>query len=115
MRQFAGIVDVVMASAQTELELDSLSFEEILERLERVVARLEQGDAPLEDALSTFEQGVALSRLGNKRLDAAERRIEQLLQNGQTAPLEDSSSDKPKAARKASQKPTANKETTGDE
>ena len=58
---------------------DALSFEQILERLEGVVASLEQGDAPLEQALSTFERGIALARLGSRRLDDAERRIEALL------------------------------------
>jgi exodeoxyribonuclease VII small subunit len=70
---------------------ESLSFEQILERLERVVTALEQGDAPLEQALSTFEQGVALARLGSRRLDEAERRIEALLGGDElrTRPLED--------------------------
>lgn len=60
-------------------EDDSLSFEQILERLEAVVGTLEQGDAPLEQALSAFERGVALARLGSRRLDEAERRVELLL------------------------------------
>lgn len=58
---------------------DELSFEQILEQLEHVVESLEQGDVPLEQALSTFERGVALSRLGARRLDEAERRIEVLM------------------------------------
>lgn len=56
-----------------------LSFEQILEKLEAVVEALEQGDRPLEAALATFEQGVALARNGARRLDEAERRIEILL------------------------------------
>ncbi len=59
----------------------ALSFEQILERLEGVVEQLEDGEIPLEQALATFEQGIALSRLGQKRLDDAERRIEVLLQD----------------------------------
>ena len=69
---------------------DALSFEQLLERLEGVVATLEQGDAPLEQALSTFERGIALARLGSRRLDDAERRIEALLGDGdelRTRPL----------------------------
>jgi exodeoxyribonuclease VII small subunit len=58
---------------------DQLSFEQILDHLETVVAALEQGDAPLEQALTTFERGVALARQGARRLDEAERRIEVLL------------------------------------
>ena len=57
----------------------NLAFEQLLARLESVVQSLEQGDAPLEEALSTFERGVALARQGARRLDEAERRIEILL------------------------------------
>jgi exodeoxyribonuclease VII small subunit len=67
--------------------LEGLSFEQLLERLEGVVDALEQGDAPLEEALSTFERGVLLSRLGAQRLDEAEQRVELLLRNGRTRPL----------------------------
>ena len=54
-------------------------FEEILARLTRVVETLEQGDLPLEKSLEVFEEGVRLSRLGARRLDDAERRVEILL------------------------------------
>ena len=64
-------------------ERENLSFEQILAQLSQVVERLEAGEIPLEQALSTFEQGVALSRLGAKRLDDAERRIEVLLREDQ--------------------------------
>ena len=62
---------------------ETLSFEQILAQLSQVVERLEAGEIPLEQALLTFEQGVALSRLGAKRLDEAERRIEVLLRDDQ--------------------------------
>lgn len=58
---------------------DELSFEQILEKLSGVVEALEEGEIPLEQALLTFEQGIALSRVGARRLDEAERRIEVLL------------------------------------
>lgn len=75
---------------------EDLAFEDILDRLERVVASLEQPDMPLEQALASFEQGVTLSRLGARRLEEAERRIEVLLRDGngtRTRPLEQESSD----------------------
>lgn len=79
--------------------LESLSFEQILEKLSGVVESLEEGDVPLEQALLTFEQGIALSRLGARRLDEAERRIEVLLRpegtedRVQTRPLQVESDD----------------------
>ena len=57
-----------------------------MERLEGLVDRLESGDLPLEEALAAFEEGVALSRRCASELDAAERRIELLVeQNGELA------------------------------
>jgi exodeoxyribonuclease VII small subunit len=75
-------------------DTDALSFEQILERLAVVVEQLEDGEIPLEQALATFEQGIALSRVGQKRLDEAERRIELLLSDEpggalQTRPLKE--------------------------
>jgi len=56
-----------------------LSFEASLERLEAIVNELESGDVALERALAAFEEGVALSRRCTGQLEAAERRIEQLV------------------------------------
>lgn len=58
-------------------------FEQVLTRLEQMVAELEQGELPLEHSLATFEAGIALARLGAKRLDEAEKRIEVLLSNSE--------------------------------
>lgn len=66
------------------------SFEQILARLEHVVERLESGELPLEESLAIFEEGIRLSRAGAKRLDDAERRVEELLEGGdstRTRPL----------------------------
>ena len=60
----------------------NLSFEAALERLESIVEQLEAGDLELEAALAAFEEGVALSRRCAGELDAAERRIEILVQVG---------------------------------
>jgi exodeoxyribonuclease VII small subunit len=55
------------------------SFEEALKGLEAVVARLESGEAPLEESIRLFEEGMALSEICRKRLDEADRKIELLL------------------------------------
>ncbi len=56
-------------------------FEAALERLEEIVKELEAGDLPLEQSLKLFEEGIKLSRLCNKRLEDAERRVEVLLKD----------------------------------
>ncbi|MBI2892925.1 MAG: exodeoxyribonuclease VII small subunit [Deltaproteobacteria bacterium] len=59
---------------------DDATFEQILDGLRSIVEHLEEGDLPLERSLEVFEEGIRLSRLGARRLDAAEKRIEELLQ-----------------------------------
>jgi exodeoxyribonuclease VII small subunit len=56
------------------------SFEEALGQLEALVARLEAGDLPLEEALRAFEEGIRLTRLCSTRLEDAERRVQLLTQ-----------------------------------
>jgi len=54
------------------------SFEELSRQLEDVLALLERGDLPLEEALQAYERGVALVRECNDLLDRAELRISEL-------------------------------------
>jgi exodeoxyribonuclease VII small subunit len=65
----------------------NVSLEKILERLGSVVEKLERGDVPLEQALTMFEEGVKLAREGQRRLDAAEARIEALASDGSTSEI----------------------------
>jgi exodeoxyribonuclease VII small subunit len=59
-------------------------FEQSLTELEALVAKLEQGDVPLEDALKTFERGVALTRQCQTALRTAQQKVEVLLaRNGE--------------------------------
>lgn len=56
-------------------------FEAALARLEEIVKELESGDLPLDLSLKLFEEGIKLSRLCNKKLEEAERRVEILLKD----------------------------------
>lgn len=58
-------------------------FEEALARLEEIVRRLESGEAPLNESLGLFEEGVKLVKLCGSRLDEAERKITVLTGNGE--------------------------------
>ena len=60
---------------------ETTSFEAALEKLERIVDRLEKGELSLEESLRLYEEGIALSRLCHGRLEEAEGRIELLLKN----------------------------------
>ena len=54
------------------------SFEELQRELDDVVARLERGDVPVDDAIALFRRGEELYRECVERLQAAELRIEEL-------------------------------------
>lgn len=56
-----------------------VSFEDAVKRLSEIVQKLERGDLPLEESLRLFEEGVALSRASQERLDSAQKRVEELL------------------------------------
>lgn len=51
------------------------TFEENLATLETIVAQLEQGDIPLERALTQFQKGVALSKELQTTLQDAEKTL----------------------------------------
>ena len=46
-----------------------VTFEQAMARLEEIVKQLEQGDAPLEDALALFEEGTRLMKKCTTQLD----------------------------------------------
>jgi len=54
-------------------------FEQSLAELEALVAKLEQGEVPLEEALKAFERGVALTRQCQTALRTAQQKVEVLL------------------------------------
>ena len=56
--------------------MTDLNFEECLQRLEQIVGALEAGNLPLEESLTVFEEGIAISRRCARYLEDAERRIE---------------------------------------
>ena len=58
-------------------------FDDGMAELEGIVARLERGELPLEEALAAFEAGIGLVRELNRRLSEAEARIELLSRDAQ--------------------------------
>jgi len=58
------------------------NFEEKLTSLEGVVERLERGDLSLEESVKLFEEGVTLSNACKQELEAAEGKIQILVDQG---------------------------------
>ncbi len=64
-------------------------FEVALERLEKIVEQLEEGELPLDESLALFEEGIKLTRICGKRLDEAEKKIQMLIKDEKGLKLED--------------------------
>ncbi|HDM36834.1 MAG TPA: exodeoxyribonuclease VII small subunit [Candidatus Syntrophoarchaeum butanivorans] len=62
-----------------EEDMEDMTFEDAMRRLEEIARLLEAGDLPLEESLRIFEEGVRLSRICNSKLDAIEARLEVLI------------------------------------
>jgi exodeoxyribonuclease VII small subunit len=58
------------------------NFEEQLTALESVVDKLERGELSLDESVRLFEEGVKLSNACKKELEAAEGRIQVLVDQG---------------------------------
>lgn len=63
-----------------EKPVDGLTFEVALAELERVVARLESGEVPLEESIALYARGAALRTHCEDRLKAAEARVAEIAQ-----------------------------------
>jgi exodeoxyribonuclease VII small subunit len=66
-------------NATESVPVDSLSFEAALRELEGIVSRLEQGEVDLEDSITLYERGQALKVHCEKKLKAAEGRLEKIV------------------------------------
>jgi exodeoxyribonuclease VII small subunit len=65
------------------------NFENAMKRLEDIVRELESGEVSLEESLKRFEEGIKLSRLCSKKLDAIEKKVSILLQDEEKEVNED--------------------------
>lgn len=63
------------------------AFEDNIQQLADIVQQLEQGGLSLEQALQQFERGIGLARLSQQQLQAAEQKVQILLQQAQSEQL----------------------------
>jgi exodeoxyribonuclease VII small subunit len=68
-------------------------FESALAELEKLVALMEAGDMPLEQALRSFERGVQLTRECQTALQSAQQKVQILLQKPSGAVITDFAND----------------------
>lgn len=59
--------------------MKNISFEAALEKLEKIVSGLEEGDMDLEKSLKNYEEGIKLASMCQKKLEEAKGKIEELI------------------------------------
>ena len=63
----------------TEKAIEEMSFEEAMAELEQVVAKLESGQAPLDQSIDLYERGAKLKERCEGRLKDAELRVNKII------------------------------------
>ena len=67
-----------MAKNETK-PIDGLTYEEAFAELETIVTALESGERPLEESMTLFERGQALTKRCAELLDKAELKVQALV------------------------------------
>ncbi len=80
-------MDETNGSAKSDTAIEAMSFEEALRALEEIVGQLERGDVPLDQSITLYERGEALRAACQKRLDAAQARIEKIVTGSDGRPV----------------------------
>jgi exodeoxyribonuclease VII small subunit len=74
---------------QDTSEQADFSYEESVKRLEEIVTLLERGDAPLEQSMTLFREGIALADQCAKTLQAMKEELTALVgEDGREVPLD---------------------------
>jgi exodeoxyribonuclease VII small subunit len=73
---------------QNPVAIETMSFEAALDELERLVARLESGQASLEDSITLYERGAKLKAHCDARLKSAQMRVDQIVESPSGITLE---------------------------
>lgn len=61
---------------------DQVSYEALYARMQDIVARLEQGGLPLDEAVALYEEGIRVASQCQGMLETAELRVQELLIGG---------------------------------
>ena len=68
---------------EEKTDIGKLSFEEAIKALTQIVEKIETGEVPLQTSIEQYEKGMALIKHCRGILQAAEKKIEKVSQEGQ--------------------------------
>ena len=72
----------------------SLTYEQAVAELERLVQAMEDGRLPLEESIAAYRRGSELLKYCQQQLSEAERKI-QILENGELRPFDATGTEEP--------------------
>lgn len=65
-----------------------IMFNDAMQQLEEIVRQLEQGDVPLEEALTLYQKGMELSKVCHDKLQNAEEQLVTMMKDGKETPVD---------------------------
>ncbi|KGP70982.1 exodeoxyribonuclease VII small subunit [Pontibacillus yanchengensis] len=60
-------------------QVEEVSFEDAMKKLEDIVEKLEEGDVPLEKAITYYQEGMKLSKVCNDKLVNVEKQMQEIM------------------------------------
>ena len=68
---------------------DAMTFEETMEKLEKIVEKLEEGDVPLEKAINYYQEGMKLSKVCSDKLKNVQEKVVKIVnEQGKLEPFD---------------------------
>ncbi|RSL31987.1 exodeoxyribonuclease VII small subunit [Salibacterium salarium] len=77
-----------MSDIPKETAEEEVSFEAAMEKLESIVEKLEEGEVPLEKAITMYQEGMTLSNTCHEKLRRVEKQMDRVVEeDGEIKPL----------------------------
>lgn len=67
--------------------MQNMTYEKAIERLEKIVSLLENNKIPLEDSIALFQEGIELSQYCDQKLKGIQEKVTLIYENGQLQEL----------------------------
>jgi len=58
---------------------EELTFEQAMEKLEKIVGKLEEGDVPLENAINYYQEGMHLAKFCSDKLNTVQDKMVKIM------------------------------------
>jgi len=66
---------------QLALDVDNLSLEEALERLEEIVSQMDSESIDLDESIELFREGMELTKFCRQQISSAEQKVQEVLED----------------------------------